>query len=333
MLFSLEKRSLPHPYFMLLMAPIIWSTSNVIGKFSVGLLSTFQLTFYRWLIAAVVLSVAFYPQIRRDWSQIMAHKGWLFLWGASAFCIFNFLLYGAFALGAKAVNVAIIHSLIPVCTIIFSTVMLKERSHILQWLGILFSLFAVLWLLTHGHLGSLLSWRPSRPDSLILISALIYASYSLALRKAPLMHWSSQMWAMCIAALVVSIPFWLFDILSGTHGIVLEPSHPSLAQWLQSGGIVVYVGVVIAIISKMFYMQGAMALGGSRAALVMNLLPLFSSMMALVVFADERASFGWVEQTALVGVMLGIAFSELGAKRLRLQHKRKHLHQCAHKHA
>ncbi|MFM2483311.1 DMT family transporter [Celerinatantimonas sp. YJH-8] len=311
-----RRSGLPHPYFMLLMAPVIWSSSNVIGKLSVGLLSSYQLTFYRWLVATVVLGLMFWRRIRADGSQLLAHKWWFLIWGGSAFCVFNLLLYSAFAYGARAVNVAIIHSLIPVMTLVLSVLLMRQRVHYLQGVGIGCSLFGVLWLLTDGALGALLSWRPTPADSLILISAVIYAAYSLALRRAPSsVHWSSQMWAMCLAALLVATPFWLFDSLRGSQWHWLEPEHPSSLQITRALAIIVYVGIFIAIISKLFYMEGVIALGGNRAALVMNLLPLFSTAMALAVFADERAGFSSVYWVALGCVSLGIVLSEFGARR------------------
>lgn len=315
--------SLPHPYIMLLIAPVIWSSSNIIGKLSVGLLSPYQLTFYRWLVAVVVLSLLFRHQIRCDFPKLIAHKWWLFIWGASAFSVFNLLLYGAYALHAKAVNVAIIHSMIPTLTIIFSFLYTRKFGHYLQWIGIGCSLFGVLWLLTAGHLSQLFHRQLSFADGLILVSAIIYALYSFALRWAPDVHWSSQMWAMCLAACLVSAPAWVMYSFNGSHWQWLEPAHPSHSQLFEAVGLILYVGLFIAIISKMFYQQGAIALGGVRASVVMNLLPLFSTLMALAVFADERAAFGLVHWIALSCVVSGISLSEYGAYRYRRYHQSK----------
>ncbi|CAG9297632.1 DMT family transporter [Celerinatantimonas diazotrophica] len=305
--------SLPHPYIMLFIAPVIWSSSNIVGKLSVGLLSPYQLTFYRWVVAVVVLSVLFWPQIRRDWSTLVAHKWWLFGWGASAFGVFNLLLYGAYALHAKAVNVAIIHSVIPTLTIIFSFLYTRRFGHSLQWIGIGCSLFGVLWLLTAGQLSQLWHWQPSLADGLVLVSAIIYALYSFALRWAPNVHWSSQMWAMSCAACLVAAPAWVIHGFDHSHWRWIEPAHPNGAQLFQAIILILYVGLFIAIISKMFYQQGTIAMGGVRASVVMNLLPLFSTLMALCVFADERAVFGAVHTVALTCVVMGIALSEYGA--------------------
>lgn len=306
---------LPHPYIMLVLAPVIWSTSNVIGKFSVGLIDPIQLTFYRWLVAFGVLSLCFAGQIRNDWWVLKQHKLWIVFWGSSAFCLFNLLLYRAFALGALAVNVAIIHSLIPMITLLLTALLQRRLFHQLQGVGVVLALLSVCWLLTHGHLNQLFGWHPNRANQLILISAFIYAAYSAALYRAPNVHWASLMWGMSLAALLFASPFYIYDLSS--RGSLLQVTAPSARQVVQAVFIIAYVGVVIAVISKLFYMVSAIKIGGERAALVMNLLPPFSALFAFIVFADERASWGWLQSTALIGVVIGISLSEWGAWRAR----------------
>ncbi len=149
-----------HPYVMLFLAPLIWSTSNVTAKLAIGLLTPYQFTFYRWLLATLILTVCFSRRIRRDRATLLARKWWLLFWGGSAFCLFNILLYSAFQAGAKAVNVGIIHALIPIMVIILSVFWCRERTHVLQWIGILSSLFGVLWLLSGWQPLQLLDWQP-----------------------------------------------------------------------------------------------------------------------------------------------------------------------------
>lgn len=310
---------LVHPYVMLCLAPLIWSTSNVTAKLAVGLLTPYQFTFYRWLLATLILSLCFSRRIRTDWQALAARKWWLLCWGGSAFCLFNILLYSAFQAGAKAVNVGIIHSLIPIMVITFGVSWYREKTHVLQWVGILCALFGVLFLLTGGHPVQLLHWRPVPADSLNLATALIYAVYSLALRRAPSVHWASLMWAMCVGALIVATPFWFHELVSGGQWHWVQPLYPTPEQILNAVLILLYVAVFVAIVSKMFYMEGTIALGGSRSSLVMNLLPPFNALMALLVFGDERASFGSVQAVALGFVLIGIVASEIGALRKQRQ--------------
>ena len=163
----------------------------------------------------------------------------------------------------------------------------------------------MVWVVSKGNPRALLDTGLAQGDALALVTSAIYAGYSLALRRAPAVHWASLLWAMCVAAVVVSAPFFFWEGL--TRGFHL----PVWQAWL----LLVYVAVFIAILSKLFYMESVIAIGAGRAALTMNLLPVFGALVGVTVFADER--LGGYVLVALVLVAAGIFASEWGAARLR----------------
>lgn len=73
----------------------------------------------------------------------------------------------------------------------------------------------------------------------------------LALRRAPPVHWASLLWAMCAAATLVSVPFYAAEIwVRGFH-------LPPWQGWL----LLVYVALFVSMVSKLFYMEGVLAIG------------------------------------------------------------------------
>ena len=141
-------------------------------------------------------------------------------------------------------------------------------------------------------------------DRLALVNVAIYVGYSLALRRAPRVQWASLLWAMCVAAVVVSVPFYAADVWA--RGVRLPPWQ----GWL----LLAYVVLFVSILSKLFYMESVLVIGASRAALTMNLLPVFGALVGVAVFADER--LGGYVLVALALVAAGIGLSEWGAMRL-----------------
>ena len=109
---------------------------------------------------------------------------------------------------------------------------------------------------------------------------------------------------MCLAATVVSLPFFVAERLR--EGWRLPPWQ----AWLLLG----YVVLFVSILSKLFYMESVLVIGASRAALTMNLLPVFGALVGVAVFADER--LGGYVLVALALVAAGIGLSEWGAMRL-----------------
>lgn len=297
------KIRLPHPYVMLLLAPLFWASSNVIGKAAKGLLMPAELTFYRWLLATLILSYFARHIIKQDLPTLKSRWLWLFIVGGSGFALFNIVLYTAFVQGASVIHVSIITALIPLGVVLFSALIFKEKISILQWLGIALAFLGVLVVVAKGHLFSLLHLDFARGDAIALLCTLIYVGYTLALRNSPQVHWASLMWAMCLAGLVVSIPFYGYGLMK--HGFHM----PSVSAVL----LVIYVAIFVSIISKLFYMESVIQIGGARAALAMNLLPIFGSLLGVLFFADEH--FDTYHFVALTLVMLGIFFSEWANRR------------------
>lgn len=296
---------LPHPYVMLFLAPLFWATSNVTAKIGKGLLTPYEFTFWRWVVASVVMTAVFWPVIREDLPVLKKRVLWLLVVGGSGFALFNIVLYSAFRQGASVTNVSIITALIPLGVLLVDVLFLRGRAHLWQWLGMALSFFGVVWVVSGGKPASLLAQGIARGDALAFVTTAIYTAYSLALRRAPKVHWASLLWAMCVAAVVVSVPFYVQE------GVAQGFRWPSWQAWL----LLLYVSIFIAIVSKLFYMESVIAIGASRAALAMNLLPVFGALVGVAFFADEVLTAHVLVALALVGS--GIVLSEMGAGKLR----------------
>lgn len=305
-----------HPYFLLLLSPLFLSTSSIMGKLSLGLLTPNQLTFYRWIVAALLLSL-FVPILKKDIPILKKYWKWLFFWGAISFCFMNTLVYMAIADGAKVIDVAIIQNLIPILVVILNLIFFKQKIRLLQLLGVFISFFGVVWLVTNGNLFALNQLKLGKPELYIFLSALIYASYSIDLRKAPKVHWISIMWGMSLAAVVIGFCFWISDILFFNTPIFFATPDINAEGVLKSLAIVIYLAIFIAILAKGFYMEGVLKIGANRASLVMNLLPIFNVLMALLILPDERNNFSSVQLISFLLVFFGILLSEYSARRHR----------------
>ena len=285
-------------------AVLFWATSNVTGKLGKAWLSPYAFTFWRWLLATALLSLLFRRQIRADWPQLKARAGWLFVVGGSGFVLFNVVLYGAFARGASVVNVSMITALIPLAVLLVDVGFLRGRVHPLQWLGVALSFVGVLWLVSRGEPLALRENGIAPGDSLALVNVVIYAGYSLALRRAPPVHWARLLWAMCAAATLVSVPFYAAEIwVRGFH-------LPPWQGWL----LLVYVALFVSMVSKLFYMEGVLAIGAGAGGADDEFAAVFGALIGVAVFAYER--LGGYVLVALALVAAGIGLSEWGAKRL-----------------
>lgn len=151
------------------------------------------------------------------------------------------------------------------------------------------------------------------PYVMLFFAPLFWATRNVTgkLGKAWLSPYAFTFWRWLLATALLSLLF---------HRQIRAdwPQLKARAGWLfvvgGSGFALFNVVLFVSILSKLFYMESVLVIGASRAALTMNLLPVFGALVGVAVFADER--LGGYVLVALALVAAGIGLSEWGAMRL-----------------
>ena len=76
--------------------------------------------------------------------------------------------------------------------------------------------------------------------------------------------------------------------------------------------MLVYVMLFPTVISQLAYAKGVSILGGNRAGLFINLVPIFGSLLAVLILGE---AFHWHHAAGLVMVVGGIMLAEYYAQR------------------
>ena len=287
-------------YLLLILTTLCWGANPVFGRLAVGEVSPMFLVCMRWLGVFVLLVILSNRQLQRDWKTI--RQRWLFIlaMGGLGFTGFNALFYTA-AHSTTAINIGIINSAIPV--FILMGVYLVYRSPVTrqQIAGVAVALIGVLWVASSGSWSRLANLTFSTGDVLMIIASVLYAGYSVGLRKRP------QVSALCFltvisgAALLTSLPLLAVEFLMGQ--LVL----PSPKGWL----VILLITLFPSFLAQLLYIKGVGLLGPDRAGIFFNLVPVFASIFA-VVFLQEP--FQFFQAIALGLVLGGIWLSEKGKR-------------------
>src|SRR5699024_7695113 len=145
---SFKRRKRMYPYIIMIIVVFIYSGNIIVGK-AMNDLPTFTITYFRLLVAFVILfPVAF----RSAWTarkSFIQYKWRFLLLSLTGVTFFNTFLYGALQF-TSATNVSVLEAAIPVATLLLSAWLLKERLHGLQWLGIILSFIGSVWVVMNG---------------------------------------------------------------------------------------------------------------------------------------------------------------------------------------
>lgn len=294
------------PVVLLTLAPLFWSSNVVIGRAVAGVVPPIGLAFWRWLVGALLLWLACWPTLRRDWAVARCHLPMLLLLALLGIALFNTLLYVGLR-STTAVNGVLLQSLMPLGIVACSWLLFGEALHRAQLGGLLLSLGGVLAIVSRGDVAALVHLRLNGGDLLILAAVISYAAYSALLRRRPPVHALSFLSLTFTLGVVLLLPFYLWEQLR------VQPMPFNRTTLLVVG----YLAICPSILAYLCYNRGVELLGANRAGLFLHLMPLFGSLLAAL-FLGERVR--WFHGLGALLILSGIALatrSPQGAARSR----------------
>ncbi|WP_026616428.1 DMT family transporter [Ensifer aridi] len=289
-------------YFYLSITALFWGGNSVAGKMAVGHVSPMMLTTLRWLVALVVILALMTPQIRRDWDKIRRHWLQLIAYGAVGFTLFNAFLYSAVKY-TSAINAVILQAGIPMLIFLFNFALFRMKASLAQVVGFTVTLIGVLLTAAHGDFASLMWLRFNFGDALMILACIVYAAYTVALRWKPAMHWQSFIAAPAFGALLSAIPLLFWELSTGSAIV------PDATGW----AIVLYAAIFPSLMSQVLYVRGVEMIGANRAGLFINAIPVFGTLLSVLLVGEAFQPFHLV---ALALVLGGIAIAERGRPKL-----------------
>ncbi|SDJ70946.1 DMT family transporter [Billgrantia gudaonensis] len=288
-------------------AVLIWSGNMTINQLTVGAIAPSSIAFLRWVLALAVLTPFVAPSawkhratIRREWSKLA-------ILGMLGMALWQGLAYVA-AETTSATNMGILAAMVPLLTVLLSALILREAPTLGGTLGGGVALVGVLVLLGRGNPASLLGLEVAVGDALMVIAATCYALYGVMLKRWPLdlPPWVVLYAQVCFAVLLLLPPYLLGPMTPVDAGNV---------------GLIVYAGIPASIVTTYLWMRAIRQIGASRASIFINLMPLFSAIIAMLALGERLAVFHVIGGAlVLAGVLMAQTLTRplLAARRQRL---------------
>lgn len=265
------------PYLMLAGAILFWAGNFTVGRAMHNTMGPLSLTFWRWLVALLLYLPFSLPAMIQQRSLILRHLPFLFFLSIPGIAIFHSFVYIALTT-TTVINASLVMAFSPLFIVALSWGIFGERIRALQTLGIFISLAGVLFLITQGSLGVLLNLQFNPGDLWALGAVPAWGIYSVLLKlKPPSLKPNAMLGTLMICGVVVLAPFFYLEIRDGmTYELT----------WA-TGGSVFYMGFFASILAYIFWNGGVAAVGVNKAGLFLNLMPVFSAVLAIG-FLGER---------------------------------------------
>jgi drug/metabolite transporter (DMT)-like permease len=264
------------PYLLLALTSLFWAGNTVLGRFIVGHVPPITLAFIRWSGACAILLPFAARHVLRDWPTIRKHAGVMTLLAFTGFSVYNTLAYYGLQF-TSAINGLLLQSVAPLFVAMWTFALFGDRLTLRQAGGICVSLGGVMVIVCHGSLAVLMSIAFNRGDVWLVIALVIYGFYAAFLRKRPAIH-----------------PFSFLAVGMGWGAVLLLPA----VVWELAGGRTIifdtesvlsfaFVCIFPSLLGYLFLNRGIELIGANRAAPFIHLVPVFGSVLAIVLLGEH----------------------------------------------
>lgn len=263
-------------YAGLILTTLFWAGNAVVARAVADQIPAFALSFWRWVIALTLLLPFGLRHLRGKAAVVRANWGWLLLLAALSVGGYNTLLYLA-AHSTTAINISLVSATIPVVIAALAWLLLGEAISAAQSLGVAIALGGVLVIVSGGDWRALAALDFRAGDLLMVLAVTIWGLYTGLLRRRPLaLHPLGLMTLLVVGGLLVILPFYLWELATGSGGWWRPALLPALA----------YVGIFPSLLAYLLWNFGVATAGPNRSAIFIYLMPVFTALLAHV-FLDE----------------------------------------------
>ncbi len=264
------------PYLLLALTSLFWAGNTILGRFIVGHVPPMTLAFIRWSGATLILLPFAIRHLARDWPLIRNHAGVMALLAFTGFAIYNTLAYYGLQY-TTAINGLLLQSVAPLFVAMWTFALFGERLTLRQALGICVSLTGVTVIVCHGSLAVLRAVAFNRGDVSFLVALVVYGFYAAYLRKRPAIHPFSFLVVGMGGGALFLIPAMVWELASGRTVTLDAESFVSFA----------FVCIFPSLLGYLFLNRGIELIGANRAAPFIHLVPVFGSVMAIVLLGEQ----------------------------------------------
>ena len=272
-------------YTLLVFATFCWSGNFIVGKYAyLYEVPPLTLNFFRWISVWLILIPFTYREIFNNWNYIKKNLIVISFMGIMTISTFNSVVY--FALNyTQVINVALVLAAIPAVTIIVSSFMKVDRTNVFQLIGLLMSVIGISSIISNADINKILSLNFNKGDLWMLVCVLTWSLYSTLLKKHNFKFSQFTLIQLMVSVgILFLIPQFFYE---KSIGLELNLDKNFFL-------ILIYVAIFPAIAAYYFWQKGIEIIGPNRASMFIQLMPLFSAVMAIIIFKEKFELYHFV---------------------------------------
>lgn len=269
------KNKTTFPFICALLAVILWGFNFNVGKILVGQFSSLTLAVIRFGFSFVLVFplVCCFPKTPDIWGKLKA-KFWMYLLVSLVGMVGYSYFFFEGLKSTTPVNASLIMATNPPLTMLIAAIFFKEKMNASQRSGAFISLLSVAVVITGGSWQDILHMHWSIGDLIVLLANLCWALFNI---------FSKRYLYDMPSLITTAMTMWMGSMmLLGMHGHVVSIYHGLLHQSFMVYLALIYMVVFGTVLPYLFWNHGVSVLGASQAAIFLNLMPVVTTLMAVI---------------------------------------------------
>ena len=281
----------PKAYIMLVCATLFWSGNFIVGKLAfLENIPPLSLVFYRWSLVWLILLPFTFKEILKHKDTILNNLPLLFFLGFTSVGLFNSFTYLSL-IHTQVINSTLFNTAIPAVIILLCFLFKIEKTNKFQILGLIISVLGILSIITKLDIKIFLSLNFNKGDIIMIGGVITWGIYSTLLKKKkftlPLL---TLVHVICTFGLICVFPQFFYEFSQG--------------QFIEFNTNLIYILIFLALfpsIGSYYCWAGAVSIiGANRAGIFLSLIPLFSTIMAIIFFNEQFKLFHFIGATLII---------------------------------
>lgn len=270
-------------YGLMVLTALFWSGAFIAGKFSVPYIPVCSLTFLRFFFAVIIMTLLYKSghfgndENGRTYHLEKKHIPFFLFTGIVGMIGYHVLFFTSLKY-TTAINSSMINAMNPIMTTIFAGVILHTKFPKMQIFGIVLSFAGVILTITGADMDVLRSLAFNKGDFIMVGAMLCWAIYGvfskLKGKDIPAFWLTYYSFVSCM---IFVIPLMLVE----KPWIYINQI--PLSAWIA----VLYMSVFASVIGYLMQQVAIKEIGPSRTSIFINLVPVFSMILAVTILGEE----------------------------------------------
>jgi drug/metabolite transporter (DMT)-like permease len=276
---------------MLVCATLFWAGNFIIGKVAfLENIPPLSLVFFRWSLVWLILLPFTYKEILKFKEVILKNLPLLFFLALTSVGLFNSFTYLSLA-HTQVINASLFNTAIPAMIILLCFLFKIEQTNKFQIFGLIVSSIGILAIITELNLNIFLTLNFNKGDVIMIGAVVTWGFYSSFLKKKkfhiPLL---TLVHVLCTLGLLCVLPQFLYEVSQGQ----------TIKFDLNMFYILIFLALFPSIGSYYCWAGAVSIIGANRAGIFLSLIPLFSTIMAILFFNEKFQFFHFIGSILII---------------------------------